>query len=231
MIRTKGEAGTGDIVNAVAHMRSVFGRDPRAAGSARGGALRRGQGAPRTVRARPVGRRERAPAGRHLHRRWDRDARRRGPLHAARSGRRLRRVGDLQVRPRPDARHRRLGGGRLAPREGDRRGDHALRRPEDPRRGLGGPRRADGRHLFELAHRGRAARSSAAGSYPRLRTSRARSARRPRRRSSTSRGRTPAGPRERGSRSIRHGAAASPRSIRTATDMSFPRTRDPAGRI
>jgi pyridoxal 5'-phosphate synthase pdxS subunit len=30
MIRTKGEAGTGDIVNAVTHMRSVFGDDPPA---------------------------------------------------------------------------------------------------------------------------------------------------------------------------------------------------------
>ena len=36
-----------------------------------------------------------------------------------------------------DARRRRLGGGRLTAREGDRRGDDALRRPEDPRRRVG----------------------------------------------------------------------------------------------
>ena len=69
MIRTKGEAGTGDIVNAVTHMRSVF------------GAIRALQGlreeelyaaaeehrAPYELGA--LGRGERAPAGRHLHRR------------------------------------------------------------------------------------------------------------------------------------------------------------------
>ena len=37
------------------------------------GAVRRGEGASRPVRARPVGRRERPPAGRHLHRRRHRD--------------------------------------------------------------------------------------------------------------------------------------------------------------
>ena len=100
MIRTKGEAGTGDIVNAVTHMRAVFGAIRRAAGAARGGALRRREGAPRAVRARPLGRRERAAAGRHVHRGRHRDAGRRGALHAARRGRRLRRLGHLQVGPR-----------------------------------------------------------------------------------------------------------------------------------
>ena len=60
MIRTKGEAGTGDIVNAVTHMRSVFGGDPPARLAAQRGALRRGEGAARARRARPVGRRARA---------------------------------------------------------------------------------------------------------------------------------------------------------------------------
>ena len=55
MIRTKGEAGTGDIVNAVTHMRSVFGGDPPAQLAAQRGALRRGEGAARAGRARPVG--------------------------------------------------------------------------------------------------------------------------------------------------------------------------------
>ena len=49
MIRTKGEAGTGDIVNAVTHMRSRLRRDPPAPVAARRGALRRGEGASRAV--------------------------------------------------------------------------------------------------------------------------------------------------------------------------------------
>ena len=97
MIRTKGEAGTGDIVNAVTHMRAVFGGHPAAAVAARGGALRRGEEAPGAVRAREVGRGERPAAGRDVHRRRHRDSRRRGALHAARRRRRLRRLGHLQV--------------------------------------------------------------------------------------------------------------------------------------
>ena len=59
MIRTKGEAGTGDIVNAVTHMRSVFGAHPQARRAPRGGALLRGERAARALRLRPLGRRER----------------------------------------------------------------------------------------------------------------------------------------------------------------------------
>ena len=98
MIRTKGEAGTGDIVNAVTHMRSVFGAHPPARRAPRRGALRGGEGAARALRARQVGRRERQAAGRELHGRRHRDTGRRGALHAARRRRRLRRLGDLQVR-------------------------------------------------------------------------------------------------------------------------------------
>ena len=43
MIRTKGEAGTGDIVNAVTHMRSVFGAHSQARHARRGRALHRGE--------------------------------------------------------------------------------------------------------------------------------------------------------------------------------------------
>ena len=46
MIRTKGEAGTGNIVEAVRHIRAVLVGHPPAAGHARGRAVRRGQGAP-----------------------------------------------------------------------------------------------------------------------------------------------------------------------------------------
>ena len=49
MIRTKGEAGTGDIVNAVTHMRAGLRRHPAAPVAAPGGALRRGEGAARAA--------------------------------------------------------------------------------------------------------------------------------------------------------------------------------------
>ena len=150
MIRTKGEAGTGDIVNAVTHMRVGLRRHPPAPEPAPRGALRRGEGAARAVRARPLGRRERPAAGRHVHRGRDRHAGRRGALHAARRRRRLRRLGDLQVRRPGEA------------REGDRRGDDALQRRRDPRPRLRGPRRADGRDLH------RRARPRAAARDPRL---------------------------------------------------------------
>ena len=93
MIRTKGEAGTGDIVNAVTHMRSVFG------GIRRLGSLR-------TEELYAEAKELRAPielvqwvaengqaAGRDLHRRRHRDAGRRRALHAARRRWRLRRLG------------------------------------------------------------------------------------------------------------------------------------------
>ena len=133
MIRTKGEAGTGDIVNAVTHMRSVFGHIRRL------GALREEElyAEAKELRAPyelgQVGRRERQAAGGHLHRRRDRDSRRRRALHAARRGRRLRRLRDLQVR-RP-----------IAAGEGDRRGDHALPRSRDPGPRLRRPGRRDER--------------------------------------------------------------------------------------
>ena len=96
MIRTKGEAGTGDIVNAVRHMRAVTGQiAPRLAG---GGAVHGGEGAAGAVRAAEVGCRKPAAARGDVHRRWDRHTRRRGPLHAARRRRCLRRIGDLQER-------------------------------------------------------------------------------------------------------------------------------------
>ena len=133
MIRTKGEAGTGDIVNAVRHMRAVFGGIRRLGVALAGRALRRGEEPPRADRARALGGRERAPAGRDLHRRRDRDARRRGALHAARRGRRLRRLRDLQVR--------------AIRRRGRRRSSRRRRTSTTPKmlaRVSAGPRRADG---------------------------------------------------------------------------------------
>ena len=99
MIRTKGEAGTGDIVNAVTHMRSVFGAIKRLGAMRSGRALqsrRRTCSAP--VELVQAGSPRTEAAGRHVHRRRDRDPCRCGALHAARRGRRLRRLRDLQVR-------------------------------------------------------------------------------------------------------------------------------------
>ena len=56
MMRTKGEAGTGNIVEAVRHMRDVHAEIRRLPGHARRRAVRRGQGAPGAVRAGPRGR-------------------------------------------------------------------------------------------------------------------------------------------------------------------------------
>ena len=144
MIRTKGEAGTGDIVNAVTHMRAVFGGIRAAAVAARGGALRRGEGATRTPRAGPLGGRARPPPGGQVHRRGIAT-----PADAAlcmqlgadgvfvgsgifKSGR------DRDVTTTAGPRTSRAA-------RGDRRGDDALRRPEDPRGCLDGAGPAHGR--------------------------------------------------------------------------------------
>ena len=148
MIRTKGEAGTGDIVNAVTHMRAVFG------GIRRLGSLREDElyseakNLQRPGRARAVGGRARAAAGRDLHGRRHRDSGRRGPLHAARRGRRLRRLGNLQV-VRP-----------LDACEGDRRGDDALPGRRSVGARLAGPRRRDERPLGRRARARRSARNA-----------------------------------------------------------------------
>ena len=99
MIRTKGEAGTGDIVNAVTHMRAVFGaiRQLQSLREDELYAAAKEHRAP--LRPRALGRRERPAAGRHVHRRRDRDSCRRLALHAARGGRGLRRLRHLQVGP------------------------------------------------------------------------------------------------------------------------------------
>ena len=57
MIRSKGEAGTGDVSNAVTHMRTIRRRDPPARAAAGGRAVRRGQGAAGAVRPGRRGRR------------------------------------------------------------------------------------------------------------------------------------------------------------------------------
>ena len=56
MVRTKGEPGTGNVVEAVRHMRTVTDDIAWVAGSARRAALRRREGPAGTLRARAVGR-------------------------------------------------------------------------------------------------------------------------------------------------------------------------------
>ena len=60
MIRTKGEAGTGNVVEAVRHMRSVSSEIRRPDDAASRRARRGREGAARAARARPGGRRHRA---------------------------------------------------------------------------------------------------------------------------------------------------------------------------
>ena len=98
MIRTKGEAGSGNIVEAVRHLRQVIG-DIRALGAAAPEELptrAKELGAPLELVRRGRGRR--TAAGAELRGRRHRDAGRRGALPRARRGGRVRRLGDLQER-------------------------------------------------------------------------------------------------------------------------------------
>ena len=135
MIRTKGEAGTGNIVEAVRHMRTVMAEHPPAGlACARTSCSPppRSCGAPLEL-VREVADAGQA-AGRQLRGRRHRHPRRRGAGDAARRRGRLRRLRHLQERgPGPDGQR-------------DRPGDDPLRQPQDPGRGQQGPGRADARH-------------------------------------------------------------------------------------
>ena len=116
MIRTKGEAGTGDVVEAVRHARAVLGEIRRLQTMADEELMAYAKeiGAPYelVVETRQLG----PPAGGQLRRRRHRHPGRRRPDDAARRRRRLRRLRHLQVgRPGP-------------PRQGHRRSHHALQR-------------------------------------------------------------------------------------------------------
>ena len=123
MIRSKGEAGTGDIVEAVRHMRQITGEIRRLATlGADESATARPRSSPRrwiSCARSPRG----APAGRAVLRRRHRHAGRRRADDGARRRRRVRRLGDLQVR------------GPAHAGAGDRRGHHPLagRRARRPR--------------------------------------------------------------------------------------------------
>ncbi len=69
MIRSKGEAGTGDIVEAVRHIRTITSQIKRLGHDGRRRAGHRREGPRRTARPRPLGRRAREAAGRRVLRR------------------------------------------------------------------------------------------------------------------------------------------------------------------
>ncbi len=133
MIRSKGEAGTGNIVEAVRHMREITDgikhlaslRSEQLAGAAKE------HQAPLDV-VQEVAERGWLPVPLVLRRRHRDPGRRRADDAARRRGQ-LRRLGDLQER----------GSGTASPR--DRRGHHPLRGPRARRAGLDGARRRDAR--------------------------------------------------------------------------------------
>ena len=147
MIRSKGEAGTGNIVEAVRHLRSILGdiRKVTQADSAELYEWAKRLQAPDRPGA--GGRRDRHAARPAVLRRRHRHAGRRRPGHAARRAGHLRGLGHLQER-RPGP-----------PGQGHRRGDGPLRRARHHRQGQPGPGhghegRGD-RHLdVKLADRG-----------------------------------------------------------------------------
>ena len=124
MIRSKGEAGTGNIVEAVRHLRSILGDIRRITEADSAELLRLGQGAGRAHRPGPGDRRHRPPPGAAVLRRRDRHPGRRLAGHAARRRGGVRRIGDLQER-QP-----------VADGPGHRRGDRPLHRRRAGGQGL-----------------------------------------------------------------------------------------------
>ena len=110
MIRSKGEAGTGNIVEAVRHLRSILGDIRKITPGRRGRALRLGQAAAGARRPRAGDRRDRHAAGAAVLRRRHRHPGRRRPGDAARrpgrrsSARASSRATTRPAGPRPSSR-------------------------------------------------------------------------------------------------------------------------------
>ena len=146
MIRTKGEPGTGDVIQAVRHMRTmnkqirelVGLRDDEVYEAAAGRALRSGQ-----VRAR-----QRPSARRELRRRWCGHPGRRRPDDGTRCRRRVRGLRYLQVRRSGQARRR------------HRQGHRQLAGRRSARQAVRKPRRSHGRYQRgrDSDHHGRSRR-------------------------------------------------------------------------
>ena len=161
MIRSKGEAGTGDIVEAVRHLRRIGSelRRLQSLDDMRAGDRR--QGAPGAARPRPRRRRRGQAAGRAVLRRRHRDARRRLARDAARRRGRVRRLRHLQVRGPRHARRR------------DRRGDHALRRRRPRRAGVARASARRWRRSSRASSRSSSSSPTAAGEHAARRRARA----------------------------------------------------------
>ncbi len=98
MIRSKGEAGTGDVSNATTHMRAIGGEIRRLTSLSEDELYRCGKGIAGALRAGRRGGPGGQAAGHAVHRGRHRHSRRRGDDDAARRRGRLRRLGHLQVR-------------------------------------------------------------------------------------------------------------------------------------
>ena len=98
MIRSKGEAGTGNVVEAVRHLRSIIGDIQRVGQADLGRAVRLGQAAAGPAAARAGDRRDRLATGADVLRRRTRHSGRRCAGDAARRRGRVRRLGHLQER-------------------------------------------------------------------------------------------------------------------------------------
>ncbi len=147
MIRTKGEAGTGDVVNAVTHMRAVF------------GGIRRLQSL-RSDELYAEAKNLQAP---YELVRWVAENGRLPVVTFTAGG--IATPADASLCMQLGADGVFVGSGIFKSgdpdlrAQGDRRGDDPLPGRKDPGRGLDGSRRADGRHLLRVARRQRAARS------------------------------------------------------------------------
>ena len=114
MIRTKGEAGSGNIVEAVRHMRAITGEMRRLTTLRGDEVAARGQGTGRAARSGARSGAEGKAAGAELLRRRHRHSRRRRAGAAAGRRGRLRRLGNLQVQrsaisaPAPSSRRPRI---------------------------------------------------------------------------------------------------------------------------
>ena len=142
MIRTKGEAGTGNVVEAVRHMRTITGEIKQLTSMDEDELFKAAKELRSPYRAGQVGGGERQAAGGQLLGRRSGDSRRRRPDDAARRRGRVRRLRHLQER----------GSGR--PRQGHRRGDHALQRPRGAGAGLHRPEESHDRHGDQGDRRG-----------------------------------------------------------------------------
>ena len=98
MIRSKGEAGTGDVSNATTHMRKIGGEIRRLTSLSEDELVCRGQGVAGALWPGGGGGAQREVAGDVVHRGWYRHPGRCGDDDAARRRGGVRRLGDLQIR-------------------------------------------------------------------------------------------------------------------------------------